>query len=291
MVIDCKKLAEEVKADVKRRVETYTDVWGECPKLAVVTSGRDEAGKVYVNNKKKACEEVGIGFELVKTFDMCDAVRKVNALNCDEKVHAVIVQLPCFGTDKDDRVTEVIHEFKDVDGLCVENVGGLHCNDAMSFVPATANGVLKIIQSVDKPNSHKNVVIVGRSMLVGRPLAELLLQYDYTVTVCHSKTKNLAEHTKRADIVVMATGVPKMLTADMVKEGSIVIDVGINRDKNGKLCGDVDFENVSKVAGYITPVPGGVGLLTVACLLENVITAAENQKYLKKSVDTGNDMW
>lgn len=279
MVIDCKKLAEEVKADVKRRVETCTKVLGERPKLVVVTSGIDPAGKVYVNNKKKACEEVGIDFELVNVFDLGDAILKVNELNHDEKVHAIIVQLPCFGSETDDRITEMIHEFKDVDGLCVENVGGFHCNDGMSFVPATPMGLLKIIQSVDEPNSHKNVVIVGRSMLVGRPLAELLLQHDYTVTVCHSKTKNLAEHTKRADIVVMATGVPKMLTADMVKEDSIVIDVGINRDENGKLCGDVDFENVFKVAGYITPVPGGVGLLTVACLLENVITAAENQKY------------
>lgn len=279
MVIDCKKLAEEIKENVKRRVETYREVWGEVPKLAVVTSMIDPAGKVYVNNKKKACEEVGIDFEIVKAVDDYNAMREVNLLNCDPSVHAIIVQLPCFGSETDDRLTETIHDFKDVDGLCVENVGGLHCNDWMAFVPATAKGVLKIIQSVDEPQRHKNVVIVGRSMLVGRPLAELLLQHDYTVTICHSKTKDLAEHTKRADIVVMATGVPKMLTADMVKEGSIVIDVGINRDENGKLCGDVDFENVSKVAWYITPVPGGVGLLTVACLLENVITAAENQKY------------
>lgn len=278
MVIDCKKLAEEIKANVKRRVETYKSIIGNVPKLVVVTSGKDAAGKVYVNNKKKACEEVGIDFELVEAHDTWDAIMKVHSLNCDGCVQAIIVQLPCFG-EGDERITQTIDDMKDVDGLCVENVGGFHCNDGYSFVPATANGVLKIIQSVDEPNSHKNVVIVGRSMLVGRPLAELLLQHDYTITVCHSKTKDLTEHTKRADIVVMATGVPKMLTADMVKEGSIVIDVGINRDETGKLCGDVDFENVSKVAGYITPVPGGVGLLTVACLLENVITAAENQKY------------
>lgn len=288
MVIDCKKLAEEIKENVKRRVETYTEVLGERPKLAVVTSGVDPAGKVYVNNKKKACEEVGIEFVKYEVDGFCNCSKLLDRLNKDNSFNGIILQLPFLDAkskevndtlSSDGFLTNIIAGRKDVDGLGEANVGALHKNDGLSLIPATANGVLKIIQSVDEPNSHKNVVIVGRSMLVGRPLAELLLQHDYTVTVCHSKTKDLAEHTRRADIVVMATGVPKMLTADMVKEGSIVIDVGINRDETGKLCGDVDFENVSKVAGYITPVPGGVGLLTVACLLENVITAAENQKY------------
>lgn len=279
MVIDCKKLAEEIKADVKCRVETYTEVLDERPKLAVVTSGVDPAGKVYVNNKKKACEEVGIDFELYELSPSSNAVYCLKGIDKYSDANGIIVQMPFMNEQFDKSLIDFIPEEKDVDGLCPNNIGKLQRKQFGTLIPATANGVLKIIQSVDEPNSHKNVVIVGRSMLVGRPLAELLLQHDYTVTVCHSKTKDLAEHTKRADIVVMATGVPKMLTADMVKEGSIVIDVGINRDENGKLCGDVDFENVSKVAGYITPVPGGVGLLTVACLLENVITAAENQKY------------
>ena len=288
MVIDCKKLAEEIKDSVKRKVETYTKLVGEHPKLAVVTSGIDPAGKIYVANKRKACDEVGIDFELYKAERWDDCVEVLSGLNKDDTVNGIILQLPFIDINcknffdslfSDDNMVDVISQEKDVDGLGNVNVGYLHKGSETCLKPATAKGVLKIIRSVDEPHSHKNVVIVGRSMLVGRPLAELLLQHDYTVTVCHSKTKDLAEHTKRADIVVMATGVPKMLTADMVKEGSIVIDVGINRDENGKLCGDVDFENVSKVAGHITPVPKGVGLLTVACLLENVITAAENQKY------------
>ena len=277
-ILDGKKLATEWRAKVKKMSVNLQrqDIY---PTLAVITVGDDAASKVYVRNKKKACEECGIVFaqyafqETAYYHEIGECILKLNEAN---DVHGIIVQLPLPDRLKwcERILQELIDPKKDVDCLHPKNVGHLMHNEWHQW-PCTPTGVLELLIQNDIPMNGKHAVIVGRSNIVGKPLVPILLSEDCTVTICHSQTTNLADHTRMADILISAVGKANLITADMVKPGAVIIDVGINRDANGKLCGDVDFQEVQKVAGYITPVPGGVGPMTVAILMENVVRAAE----------------
>lgn len=253
---------------------------GVTPCLAVILVGEDPASAVYVRNKVSACEKAGI--RSIKDVypvdtDPSEVLARIAALNADPAVHGILVQLPLPRQFDSAAVLEAIAAEKDVDGFHAENVGAL-VQGTPRFIPCTPYGVMKMLESARIPLKGAEVVIVGRSNIVGKPMAMLLLQAGCTVTVCHSQTRDLAFHTRRADILVAAVGKPKMITAEMVKPGATVIDVGINRlppEQGGKLCGDVDFVPVSEVAGWITPVPGGVGPMTITMLLANTIESAE----------------
>ncbi len=241
--------------------------------------GENSASKVYVNNKKKACENCGIAsisYELPEETTEAELLELVQKLNEDKKVNGILVQLPLPKHIDDTKVILAISPKKDVDCFHPQNVGALHTGGE-GFLPCTPAGILELIKRSGYDITGKECVVIGRSNIVGKPVAMLLLQQNGTVTICHSKTKNLAEVCRRADIVVVATGKRNTLTKDMVKQGAVVIDVGMNRDEQGKLCGDVDFEEVKKVAGTITPVPGGVGPMTIAMLMKNCLTAAKKQ--------------
>jgi len=272
MLLEGKPVSEKILLDTRSKVVRL----GFSPGLAIIRVGEDPASKTYVGSKLKRAEECGItGKEYALTAHtpekkITDLIRR---LNKDRKTHGIIVQLPLpphFNTSK---ILSTISPDKDVDGLHPLNMGKL-VQGKPAFVSATPQGIMELLQFYKIHTAGKNAVIVGRSDMVGKPMAALLLNADATVEICHSKTHNLAEHTKRADILVVAVGKPRFITADMVKEGAVVIDVGINRTEE-KIVGDVDFEKVSKKAGAITPVPGGVGLLTVACLMKNVLKAAQ----------------
>jgi len=278
MIIDGKKLANEIKQDLKKRVEDLKKK-GIIPKLAIILVGEDPSSKIYINMKMISGKEVGIETELHKfpeNFEEKELIELIQELNRDEKVHAILVQLPLPKHINENRVIEAISPEKDVDGLTSINMFRLLFKDEF-LVPCTPKGVIKMLDYHKIDLVGKNAVVVGRSKIVGKPIALMLLNRNATVTVCHSKTKDLKEHTKNADVLVVAVGKPKLITKDMVKEGAVVIDVGINRVE-GKLCGDVDFENVKDVVSYITPVPGGVGPMTVAMVLENTLIAAELSK-------------
>jgi methylenetetrahydrofolate dehydrogenase (NADP+) / methenyltetrahydrofolate cyclohydrolase len=258
IIIDGKKLADDILADVKSKVFGMP----LAPSLCVIRVAGDDASEIYVNKKKEACESVGIEFNdvvLQQNATQEELIDTIEKFNKDGSITGIIVQLPLPSGMDEKIVTSSINPAKDVDGL----------NPASLFVPATAKGVMKALESIAFAFEGANAVVVGRSELVGKPIAEELLKKDCTVTVCHSKTKDISFHTKNADLVVVAVGKPKFLTSDMIKEGCVVIDVGINRVES-KLAGDVDFESVKEKASYLTKVPGGVGPLTVACLLENV---------------------
>ena len=245
--------------------------------LAVVLIGNDPASQVYVRNKVKACEEAGIRsfrHDLPEETTQKQAEELVSALAEDENIHGILVQLPLPKGLDEKRLLSLIPPEKDVDGFLAENIGRLALKEE-GTVACTPLGVMEMLKRSGISPAGKNAVVVGRSNIVGRPMVLLLLNADATVTVCHSKTKNLKEECLRADILVAAIGKAKFITADMVKEGAVVIDVGMDRDENGKLCGDVDFENVKEKASYITPVPGGVGPMTIAMLLKNTCDAAE----------------
>jgi len=277
MLIDGKKLANEIRQGLKKRVENLKKK-GIIPKLAIILVGEDSASKVYINMKMVSGKEVGIQTELHKfpeNVKEAELINLIQKLNNDEKVHGILVQLPLPKHINENRVIEKISPEKDVDGLTSINMFRLLFKDEF-LVPCTPKGVIKMLDYHKIDLTGKNAVVVGRSKIVGKPMALMLLNRNATVTVCHSKTKDLKEHTKEADILVVAVGKAKLITKDMVKEGAIVIDVGINRVE-GKLCGDVDFENVKDVASYITPVPGGVGPMTVAMVLENTLIAAEKK--------------
>ncbi len=263
------KIREEIKADVKNYMIK--------PCLAVIQIGDDEASNIYVNSKEKACNEVGIYLKHIKfdeTTREIEIINKIIELNNDEYVHGILLQLPIPDKFNEEKLINYIARNKDVDGLTDINVGKL-INNKKCFVSCTPQGIIKLLQESNVEISGKNVVIVGRSKLVGKPLMSLFLNNDATVTICHSKTKNLKEFTKNADILVVAAGCKHLITEDMVKDGSVVIDVGINR-VDGKIYGDVDYENVKKKASLITPVPGGVGPMTVAMLLNNVNISYKN---------------
>lgn len=276
IIIDGKAVAAKIKEDIKKEVSLLKEK-GKVPGLAVVIVGNNPASRVYVNNKKKACEETGmysVEYALPEETTQDELISLIKQLNCDSSIHGILVQLPLPPHLDDKAVINNISYEKDVDAFHPVNVGKIMIGD-YKLAPCTPAGVMELIKETGIDIAGKECVIIGRSNIVGKPQAMLMLQNNATVTVCHSKTKDLKEVVKRADIVIAAVGVAKMVTADMIKPGAVVIDVGMNRDENGKLCGDVDFESVKEVASYITPVPGGVGPMTIAMLMKNTLTAGK----------------
>lgn len=274
-IIDGKKLASEFRLNLKNKIGEYIKERGEIG-LAVILVGEDPASAVYVRNKIKACEEVGIKssvYYLPEQTAQKDVEELVASLADNNKIHGILVQLPLPSHINAKKVLELIPVGKDVDGFSAENIGKLCLNEECS-VACTPYGVMKMLESEKIELKGKRAVILGRSEIVGKPMSMLLLNADATVTVCHSKTRGLNELCRDADILIAAVGKAKFVTADMVKQGAVVIDVGINRDKNGKMCGDVDFENVKDKCSYITPVPGGVGPMTITMLMYNTYNAA-----------------
>ena len=274
-IIDGKAISAEVKEQVRAEIERDKIKAG----LAVVIVGDDPASRVYVNNKKKACELCGIqSFEYALPAETTQKqlLELVDTLNADKSVNGILVQLPLPRHLDEKAVIERISPLKDVDAFHEMNVGKIMIGN-YAFLPCTPAGCMELIHSTGVEVAGKECVVIGRSNIVGKPMAMLLLHENGTVTVCHSKTRDLAEVCRRADILVAAVGRPNFVTADMVKDGAVVIDVGINRLENGKLCGDVKFDEVSEKAGYITPVPGGVGPMTIAMLMKNTLTAARIQ--------------
>ena len=278
MILDGKLLASTLKENLAEDVQKVKEKYGRVPKLAVVLVGDDTASQTYVKNKEKACKKVGIDTETIKLpcdVSATELQEKIKKLNTDDSVDGILLQLPLPEALQEQTSTflNMIDPQKDVDGFTLRNKEKFYCdNNSFSFIPCTPFGIVKLLQSYQLQIEGKHVVIVGRSDIVGRPLAWILLQLNATVTVCHSHTYNLAEITKTADILISAVGKPNMITADMVKDGAVVIDVGINK-VDGKLCGDVKFDEVEPKAGYITPVPGGVGPMTITMLLANTIVA------------------
>lgn len=275
-IIDGKELSKKLKEQMKDRVAQMRQQ-GIVPKLVVVLVGNNSASEVYVRNKHKACGEVGIESEVIKMPEETtqqELLDVVKVLNEDRTVDGILVQLPLPGQINEKVVLRSILPEKDVDGFHPVNVGLLSIGDDC-YAPATPSGIIAMFKEYGIEIAGKHCVIIGRSNIVGKPMAALLLRHNATVTVCHSKTQNLGELTRQADIVIVATGHRHTLTADMVKEGAVVIDVGMNRNELGKLCGDVDFDEVKEKASFITPVPGGVGPMTITELLENTILAAQ----------------
>ncbi len=276
--INGKVVAAEVRAKVALEVGELVQK-GVKPGLAVVIVGDDPASRTYVNNKKKACAEAGIYSEeyaLPATTSQEELMTLVQKLNAKKDINGILVQSPLPNGLDEEAVVEAINSEKDVDAFHPSNVGRIMIGN-FCFLPCTPAGVIELIHSENIEIAGKNCVVIGRSNIVGKPMAMLLLHNNGTVTICHSKTKNLKEVCKNADILVAAVGKPKFVTADMIKPGAVVIDVGMDRDENGKLCGDVDYVNVEKIASYITPVPGGVGPMTIAMLLKNTVVAAKRQ--------------
>ena len=275
-LIDGVALSQKLRAEIASRAAALT-AKGKQPGLAVILVGDDPASHVYVRNKVKACEDSGIrSVKEQYPADMTEAalLERIATLNADPSIHGILVQMPLPKHIDPHKVIEAIATSKDVDGYSVLSAGEL-MTGLEGFLPCTPYGCMKLIESTGVTLKGKHAVVIGRSNTVGKPMALLLLQANATVTICHSGTADLGYHTRQADIVVAATGRRNTLTADMVKPGAIVIDVGINRDENGKLCGDVDFAGIKEVASHITPVPGGVGPMTITMLLMNTIESAE----------------
>ena len=275
-ILDGNALAQELRAGFRARVDLLK-AQGITPGLAVILVGEDPASQVYVRNKVNACEQCGMHSEkIVYAVDTAPAVvlAKIAELNQDPAIHGILVQLPLPKHFDADAVLEAIDAAKDVDGFHAENVGAL-MQGQPRFIPCTPYGVMKMLEKGGVSLRGAEAVVIGRSNIVGKPMAMLLLPAGATVTVCHSQTRDLAFHTRRADIVVAAVGKARFLTADMIRPGAVVIDVGINRLADGKLCGDVDFAGCAEVAGLITPVPGGVGPMTITMLLANTLESAE----------------
>ncbi|MBU3541739.1 MAG: bifunctional methylenetetrahydrofolate dehydrogenase/methenyltetrahydrofolate cyclohydrolase FolD [Burkholderiaceae bacterium] len=275
-LLDGNQLAKKIRLEIATRTALLI-AKGKKPGLAVLLVGEDPASQVYVRNKVKACEEVGMYSILERhpaELSETALLKRIHELNLDPQINGILVQLPLPAHIDSHRVIEAIAPEKDVDGFHVANAGALMIG-APLFKPCTPYGCMKMLESIDYPIKGARAVVVGASNIVGKPMAMLLLAAGATVTICNSKTKDLAAHTKEADILVVATGKPKMITGQMVKSGAVVIDVGINRLPDGKLCGDVDFDEVKYKAGAITPVPGGVGPMTITMLLLNTLEAAE----------------
>lgn len=275
-ILDGKLVAKKIRQRLKNEVEELRNK-GIVPKLAVIMVGDNPNSKIYVRNKSIACEEVGIEYEeflLGDTTTMQELLDLIEKLNKDESIHGILLQSPITKGLDINQAFKAISPSKDVDGFNPCNVGKL-CLGQDTFISCTPYGIIKLLEEYNIDIEGKEAVVVGRSNIVGKPMMQCLLNKNATVTVCHSKTIKLERVTKRADILVVAIGKPKFITKNMVKEGAVVIDVGINRGEDGKLCGDVDFNEVSKVASYITPVPGGVGPMTIAMLMNNIIKAAK----------------
>ncbi len=274
-LIDGKQLAKKIRKSLKEKVDREQIK----PKLVVIWCGNNEASRVYDRIKSKACEEVGVKFEeyhFGENISETELIDFIYKLNNEESINGILVQYPIPKQISLQKIANAIDKNKDVDGFNPYNIGLLDSNCPV-FTPCTPLGIMKMFEEYKIDLTGKKVVIIGRSNVVGKPMAECMLNANATVTICHSKTKNLKEELLKADVIISSAGKRNIVTADMVREGTVVIDVGTNRDENGKLCGDVDFENVKKKASYITPNPGGVGPMTVAMLLNNVIKAYEIQ--------------
>ncbi|MBD5455980.1 MAG: bifunctional methylenetetrahydrofolate dehydrogenase/methenyltetrahydrofolate cyclohydrolase FolD [Lachnospiraceae bacterium] len=278
-IIDGKVISKQIKDELKEKAASLKSE-GVSVTLAVIQVGNDPASTVYVNNKKKGCEYIGISslsYELTEKTSEEELLSLIEELNGRKDVNGILVQLPLPAHIDEDKVIKAIDPVKDVDGFHPQNVGAL-CIGQPGFVSCTPAGIIQLLKRSGIKIAGKECVILGRSNIVGKPMSLLMLKENATVTVAHSKTANLEEVTKRADILIVAIGKPKMVTKDYVKEGAVVIDVGINRDENNKLCGDVDFDQVSPICSAITPVPGGVGPMTIAMLLNNCLESVNLQK-------------
>ena len=276
-IIDGKAISAAERISIKEETTAFIEANGYAPGLAVIIVGENPASQVYVRNKHKACGEVGFlsrVYELPEATTQSELNALIDTLNADEAIHGILCQLPLPKHLNEDEVIARISPAKDVDAFHVQNVGRIMLGD-YDFLPCTPAGVMVLLREAGVEISGKECVVLGRSNIVGKPMAMLLLQANGTVTICHSRTKNLAEVTRRADILVVAIGKAKFITGDMVKPGAVVIDVGMDRDENGKLCGDVDFASVEPICSAITPVPGGVGPMTITMLLRNTLTAAK----------------
>ena len=276
-IIDGREISRKTRESIKERTAGFIEKYGRAPGLAVVIAGDDPASQIYVRNKSKACEEVGFSSEVIRLpaeVSEAELLSVIEKLKIDEKTDGILVQLPLPRGLNPKVIIDAIPPEKDVDAFHVSNVGKIMLGEKC-FLPCTPAGIMKMLEVEGISVDGKECVVVGRSNIVGKPMAMLLLHANGTVTVCHSHTANLKDITSRADILVAAVGKSKFITEDMVKEGAVVIDVGMNRDENGKLTGDVDFEAVEKKASAITPVPGGVGPMTITMLLENTLFAAE----------------
>jgi len=276
-IIDGNALSKQLRTEIATN-SAILSAKGTKPGLAVVLVGSNPASQIYVRNKIKACHDANIFSELINLDEnttQTELLQQIDALNQNPQIHGILVQLPLPAHIDSYSVLESIDPHKDVDGFHVANAGALMTGKPL-FIPCTPYGCMKMLESIEYPIRGARAVIVGASNIVGKPMAMLLLQAGATVTICNSKTKDLSAHTKEADILVVATGKPKMIHAQMVKPGAVVIDVGINRLPDGKLCGDVDYDEVKYVADWITPVPGGVGPMTITMLLQNTLEAAEH---------------
>jgi len=276
MIIDGNKIAQDIRNEVRQKTLELRQQRNITPGLAVVLVGDDPASQVYVGRKAKACAEVGFlsrEYKLPAETEEKKLLKIIKKLNKDESVHGILVQLPLPGHISTENIIAAIDPDKDVDGFHPYNVGGLMTGTPL-FVPCTPRGIMELISRSGIDLTGKEAVVVGRSNIVGKPMAFLLLAQNATVTMCHSRTKDLPSVTRRADVLIAAIGKPRMIKADMVKEGAVIIDVGVNRLENGKLAGDVDFDEVAPRASYITPVPGGVGPMTIAMLMKNTLDAA-----------------
>ncbi len=277
-MINGKKLAKETREKLKIKCDELKER-GINPKFAAIMIGNDTASQIYIRNKSKACEEIGIEFEeylLSENIEQKELIEKIKELNNRKDIHGILLQSPIPANLDINEAFRTIAPEKDVDGFNPLNIGKL-CLNQDTFVSCTPFGIMKMFEAYGIELEGKDVTIIGRSNIVGKPLIQCCLNKNATVTVCHSKTKNLKEHTQNADIIIVAIGKSKFLKADMIKEGAVVIDVGINRDSEGKITGDADFDNILSKASFITPVPGGVGPMTIAMLMNNIIKAAEMQ--------------
>jgi methylenetetrahydrofolate dehydrogenase (NADP+)/methenyltetrahydrofolate cyclohydrolase len=273
-IIDGKKISQEIKDELKEQVAKLSEQ-GKTVTLAVIQVGNDPASSVYVGNKKKACAYIGIkslAYELPNETTEDELLDLIGRLNADDNVNGILVQLPLPKHISENKVIQKISPLKDVDGFHVQNVGAL-CVGNQGFVSCTPYGVIELLKRSGITIEGKNCVVIGRSNIVGKPMALLLLRENGTVTICHSRTQNIKEITKQADILIVAIGKPKFVDETFVKEGAVVIDVGIHRDENNKLCGDVDYERVAPITSAITPVPGGVGPMTIAMLMQNCVNS------------------
>ena len=276
ILIDGKATSQKIKEQVKNRVEKLTEK-GVVPGLAVVLIGENSASHTYVKNKKKTCEALGMRSDLHQFPDTLteeELLATIDGLNKDPEIHGILVQLPLPKHIDEFKVILAIHPEKDVDGFHPISVGNMMIGKE-GFLPCTPHGIMKLLEHYEIDPAGKHAVVIGRSNIVGKPVGQLLLQQNATVTYCHSQTVDLATYTKQADIVIAAIGKAKFIDQSFIKPGAVIIDVGMNRDENGKLCGDVDFDDVLEKASYVTPVPGGVGPMTIAMLMENTLKSAE----------------
>ncbi len=278
-IIDGNLVAKQIRENLKEKVE-FLKSSGEQISLAVIIVGDNNPSAVYVKNKRKDCEEIGIfsaEYALPENTTEEELLDLIYTLNNDDKINGILVQLPLPKHISEEKILKSVNPLKDVDAFHPQNVGRIMLGDYL-FLPCTPSGIMDLLQYYNINCEGKSCVVIGRSNIVGKPMAMLMLQNNATVTICHSKTENLSEYTKKADILIVAIGKAKYIKSDMIKENAVIIDVGMNRDENGKLCGDVDFDDVKEKCSFITPVPGGVGPMTRATLMKNTVNAALLQK-------------